>query len=163
MRLFVILTAVSAVIAIPLPQPSGSKSKRSEANEGRPPIDPNITWDTMPVRVPDPNNPPPPSDIPTGYDLSYPDGKPPGHKPEEDLLPHEQDQFRYSDDTDYTQLFFDGMQAEADKAGDALGLAGNLFGLTKPAAAVGAAWNSIFPAGGNPLGVAPDAGFSGGN
>ena len=54
MRLLVIFIAVSAVVAIPFPAEPDGKSQGTP-----PPIDPSITWDTMPVRLPKLNYVPP--------------------------------------------------------------------------------------------------------
>lgn len=81
MRLFVILVTVSAVIAIPLPLPDPQEAQpEGQPQEGqaredppqKPPsgVDTTVTWETMPVILPEPREPDRPASVSLPWDES---------------------------------------------------------------------------------------------
>lgn len=148
MHLFAILTAVSAVLAIPLPHASNKKPNSNN---------PGITWDLMPIPPANPN-----------YDPQNPPRGPPNKNADLEGLPEGQSgdmRFRWPDDeandqpsawmSDPAGAFFGALQTGADKIGGGADyVTGGLL------TGIGAAWNSAVPP--NPD-VGSDPGFSGGN
>ena len=117
MLFLAISIAVSAVLALPLPQ---GNENTPEENTELPPIDPTITWDKMPVRMPPKGSSPEPDEEDPSTTLGKTSLWTLYKHPSIYIPPKPSTDETDETDEDPLQMVFDGLQQAVDTSGRVL-------------------------------------------